>query len=194
MQQEVHARRDAQHRDTHMQIVPQEAVQPEHFVLSHAGVTHIKPAPQAPEATMSRHANQPQYDTEFTPLPQWVHEMAAFNALRQLRLFRLYLPRKSFTIWRGAARAVAKARAAEALRARAFCANPHSHSVVSDVMRLLHDTCSTSLMPFEAPEQVHKRDTKLSGVSALLCLNSACTSGLSLMTAASLPPVPGTCV
>lgn len=138
-----------------MQIVPREAATGEHFILSPAGVTHVKPALAGThENAPPRPGVAPQPSAEFTPLPQWVHEMAAFNALRQLRLFRLYLPRKTFARWRAAARAAANARAAEAVRSRAFCANPQFMSVVNDAVRLLQDTCATSLMPFEAPEQV----------------------------------------
>lgn len=130
-----------------------ETVTPEYWTLSPAGVMHITPASTSSDRS---HATPRPVEAlaEFTPLATWLHELSAYNAMRQMRLFRLYLPRKMFAIWRSAAHAAAFRRARDALQARAFCASSTFVGLVMDAARHIHDACSVPLMPFEGPKEV----------------------------------------
>ena len=133
-----------------MQVVAKEAVTPEHFTMSPSGVVHVTPA--AP-ATPS----DPPFAAEFTPLAAWLREMSAYNAMRQLRVFKLHLSRKMFCAWRAAAHAAVFARARTAVEAKAFCASSAFVGLLGDAARLIGDAAAVPLMPFKPATEVCKR-------------------------------------
>jgi hypothetical protein len=127
------------------QVVPKEAVTPEHFTMSPSGVVHVTPAAAGAPAA-----------AEFIPLATWLHELSAYNAMRRLRAFRLHLPRKAFRTWRDTAHAASFERAREALEKRAFCVSQTFVRLVVDAARLIGDAVAVPLMPWQPPREVRR--------------------------------------
>jgi hypothetical protein len=127
-----------------LQVVPRDAVAPEHYTMSASGLVHVTPrlAPDQPPAS------------EFIALSSWLREMSVFNLMRQMRVFQLYLHRKMFHIWRNKAHAAIYRRARLAVCERLFFAKPTFATLLMDARRLIHDACSSPLLPFEGPQQV----------------------------------------
>lgn len=129
---------------TSLQVVPRDAVAPEYYTMSASGLVLVTPrlAPDQPSAS------------EFIALGSWLREMSVFNAMRQMRVFKLYLHRKMYHIWRNKAHAAVVQRVRLAVCERLFFAKPAFVTLLMDARRLIHDACTSPLMPFEGPRQV----------------------------------------
>jgi hypothetical protein len=118
-----------------------------HFTISASGVVEVQ--------TIDNHGKQidPPH-SEFFALSTWIRELSAYNVMRQLRIFRLYLPRKMFRIWRNETHSRVFARTSAALKERLFVAKSAFATLLMDSLRLLHGAFSSPLMPFEGPKKV----------------------------------------
>lgn len=115
--------------------------------MSAAGVVHISTVDEA-----GKTLDPPR--SEFLPLSSWLRELSAYNMMRQLPLFKTYLPRKMLRIWRNAAHARIYGRARTAIQERLFFAKPAFVTLLMDATRLLHTALSCPLMPFTGPKMV----------------------------------------
>eukprot|EP00892_Ulva_mutabilis_P006045 jgi/Ulvmu1/3812/UM018_0023.1 len=115
--------------------------------MSAAGVTHIKTVDE------TGHTIDPPH-SDFLPLSTWLRELSAYNMMRQLPLFRTYLPRKMLRIWRNATHARVFGRVRTAMQERLFYAKPAFVTLLMDATRLLHAALSCPLMPFTGPKMV----------------------------------------
>jgi hypothetical protein len=125
--------------DVPIQVVPRDAATGPHVTISASGVVYVTPGASS--------AAQP--TTEFTPLAVWLRELAAFNALRQLRVFVLYRRRKAFRTWHCTVRHLRRERACNRLRESLFMAHPSIAPLIMDVRRNLHDAyqCPLTFFP-----------------------------------------------
>lgn len=98
-----------------LRVVPRATVPAEYFTMSAAGVVHISTVDEA-----GKTLDPPR--SEFLPLSSWLRELSAYNMMRQLPLFKTYLPRKMLRIWRNAAHARIYGRARTAIQERLFFA------------------------------------------------------------------------
>ena len=125
-----------------LNVVPRELVSADHYTMSASGVVHVHGGGEAPE---------------FIPLGTWLRELSVYNLMRQLRVFRLYLPRKMFRIWRNAAHRNAFDRARERLEASFFFAKPLFCTALMDAKRHVHEITSVSLLSVMPPAPVWVR-------------------------------------
>jgi hypothetical protein len=129
------------------QVVPRDAVSANYFTISASGVVEV--------TTVDKEGNLKDPPTsEFLPLSAWLHELTAYNLMRRLPLFRTYLPRKMFRIWRNASHARVFARSRASTLSNLFYAKPAFVSLLMDTSRLIHGALGLPLMPFQAPKQV----------------------------------------
>lgn len=115
--------------------------------MSAAGVVHICTVDEG-----GRPLDPPR--SSFLPLSSWLRELSAYNMMRQLPLFKTYLPRKMLRIWRNATHARVYARARTAIQERLFLAKPAFVTLLMDATRLLQTALSCPLIPFSGPKMV----------------------------------------
>jgi hypothetical protein len=106
----------------------------DHFIMSHAGLVHMR-------------RGEP---SDCTPLAAWMRESIIFSILRKIPFFKLYLYRKSFSIWFENVRFALYSKQRLKVKERLFVTRKSSSEAILSIKRNLLQLLKVSLLPLES--------------------------------------------